>query len=141
MKRGPWIGQHDVDILDDHRIGVYDNAAEDRGHGPYFANSSQIIVYDFATDEVSRPLELAMRYNKVRTVDDALFTRLPNGSWMIEGSREATLIIFRPDGRIAAQFVNRAKNGLVYHLGWSRYIDKPEGDVILGNLRKAGCHA
>ena len=34
MKRGPWIGQHDVDILDDHRIGIYDNAAENRGEAP-----------------------------------------------------------------------------------------------------------
>ena len=53
MKRGPWMSQHDVDILDDHRIGIYDNAAEDRGdeEKPYFPSSSQIMVYDFASKQ------------------------------------------------------------------------------------------
>ena len=38
IKRGPWIAQHDVDILDDHRIGIYDNAVEERARRrPYFA--------------------------------------------------------------------------------------------------------
>jgi hypothetical protein len=80
VKRGPWISQHDVDILDDHRIGIYDNAVQGRARWrPYFEGVSQVVVYDFATDQISRPLEKAMKENKVRTVDDGLFTRLPDG--------------------------------------------------------------
>jgi hypothetical protein len=37
MKRGPWLSQHDVDILDDHRISVYDNNVQDRGAGGCFS--------------------------------------------------------------------------------------------------------
>ena len=39
IKRGPWIGQHDVDVLDDHRIGIYDNAAENLPREPLFSPS------------------------------------------------------------------------------------------------------
>jgi hypothetical protein len=142
IKRGPWLAQHDVDILDDHRIGIYDNAVEGRTRWrPYFQSSSQVVVYDFATDKISRPLEKAMKENKVQTVDDGLFTRLPDGSTLIEGSRAARLIIFRPDGSIAARYINRAKNGWIYHLGWNRYIDPAKGDIILRNLRKVQCNA
>ena len=50
FKRGPWIAQHDVDILDDHRISIYDNDAQARTPGtPFFASSSEVMVYDFAT--------------------------------------------------------------------------------------------
>lgn len=142
IKRGPWMAQHDVDILDDHRIGIYDNSVEGRTRWkPYFENSSQVVIYDFATGQISRPLEKAMKENKVYTVDDGLFTRLPDGSTLIESSRGARFIIFRPDGSIAAQYINRAKNGWIYHLGWSRYIDKSKGDIILRNLRKVKCNA
>ena len=57
IKRGPWIAQHDVDILDDHRISIYDNDVEARAPGkPYIAGTSQVMVYDFATRKISLPL-------------------------------------------------------------------------------------
>ena len=98
MKRGPWMSQHDVDILDDHRIGIYDNAAEDRGdeEEPYFPSSSQIMVYDFATDKISLPLEKAMKDNDIRTLSEGLFTQLPDGSTMIEDVTGGRFFIFRP---------------------------------------------
>ena len=142
IKRGPWIRQHDVDILDDHRISIYDNAVQERTPlQPFFASSSQILVYDFATGELSRPLERAMKDNHVRTWIEGLSTQLPDGSTLTEGSNDARLIIFRADGAIAAEYVNRAKDGALYHLGWSRYIDQEKGDIILRNLRKVRCDA
>ena len=141
MKRRPWKSQHDVDIVDDHRIGVYDNAAEDRGieRYPYFAGSSQVRMYDFATDKISLPLEKAMDDNDIRTSFAGQFTQLPGGATLIEDVTEARFIIFQPDGRVAAEYVNRAKDGWIYHLGWSRYIEKAKGDRILSNLRKVRC--
>ena len=141
MRRGPWMSQHDVDILDNHRIGIYDNAVEERSRlKPFFASPSQVMVYDFATRQISLPLEQAMRQNNFRTWLEGLFTQLPDGSTMIEEQTEGRLMIFRHDGRIAAQYFNRAKDGQLYQLGWSRYIDKPNGDIILRNLRKVRCN-
>src|SRR4051794_38729978 len=142
FKRGPWIAQHDVDILDDHRISVYDNDAQARTPGtPFIASSSQVMVYDFATGKISLPLQRAMKDNDVRTLTEGLFTQLPDGSTLIEDPNEGRLIIFRADGAIAAQYVNRAKDGWLYHLGWSRYIDQASGDIALNSLRKVRCNA
>jgi hypothetical protein len=142
FKRGPWIDQHDVDILDDHRISVYDNDAQARTAGtPLIASSSQVMVYDFTTGKVTLPLQRAMNDNGVRTLTEGLFTQLPGGSTLIEDPNEGRLLIFRADGATAAQYINRAKDGWLYHLGWSRYIDRASGDVALNNLRKVRCNA
>jgi hypothetical protein len=141
LKRGPWIAQHDVDILDDHRISVYDNDAQARTSGtPLIAGSSQVMVYDFATGKISLPLQRAMNDNSVRTLTEGLFTRLPDGSSLIEDPNEGRLLIFRADGATAAQYINRAKDGWLYHLGWSRYIDQASGDIALNSLRKVRCN-
>lgn len=142
MKRGPWLSQHDVDILDDHRISVYDNNAQDRGTGvPYFDGNSQIMVYDFKTDKVTEPLQKLMQAHNIRTSTAGLYTLLPDGSSMIEDVTEARLFIAGRDGRTLAEYVNRATDGEIYHLGWSRFIGKAQGDAILNNIQKVKCDA
>jgi hypothetical protein len=142
MQRGPWLSQHDVDVLDDHRIIVYDNNAQDRGALAFVEGNSHIMIHDFATgrtqvDPVTEPL---MKAQNIRTLSAGLYARLPDGSSLVEDVTEARLFIVRPNGRIAAEYVNRAEDGAVYHLGWSRYIDKPQGDVILRSLKGARCN-
>lgn len=141
MRRGPWISQHDVDIIDDHTIGIYDNAVQDRGGAPFFDDSSQIVFYDLDTHEVTRPLEKMMRQNHIKTWLEGLFTRLPDGSTLIEPSMDGRLLILNPKVGISATYLNRARDGYLYHLGWSRYIDQAKGDVIMRNLKKVRCNA
>ena len=47
-------------------------------------SSSQVVVYDFATDKISLPLEKAMKDNEIQTLAEGLFTQLPDGSTLIE---------------------------------------------------------
>jgi hypothetical protein len=82
-----------------------------------------------------------MNDNGVRTLTEGLFTQLPDGSSLIEDPNEGRLLIFRADGGTVAQYLNRAKDGWLYHLGWSRYIDQASGDIALNNLRKVRCNA
>jgi hypothetical protein len=85
IKRGPWIAQHDVDILDDHRIGIYNNAVEERSpKNPYFSGTSRLVVYDFTTGATASLLQGAMVRNKFRTSVEGLSTRLPDGSTLVE---------------------------------------------------------
>lgn len=142
MQRGPWLSQHDVDVLDDHRISVYDNNAQDRGAGAFVDGNSHIMVYDFATGrtQVEPVVEPVMKAQKVHTLTAGLYARLPDGSSLLEDVTDARLLIIRPDGRIGAEYVNRADDGDVYHLGWSRYIDQKQGDAILRSLKKVQCN-
>ena len=141
IKRGPWRSQHDVDMLDDHRISVYDNQAEDRGNVPFVENHSRILVYDFAMDQITSPLDGVMADNNIKTEAAGLFTALPGGFSMIEDTTNARFFIVRPGGRLAAEYVNRAPNGKVIMLGWSRFLDKAQGDALVQRLRQVKCPA
>lgn len=141
LKRGPWMSQHDVDILDDHRISVYDNEGQDRGKVYFVEGHSSIKVYDFATDSVTNIHEAAMKANNIRTTTAGLYTAMPGGYALIEDVTNARMFFLRPDGRISADYVNRADDGSVYHLGWSRFIPQVEGDRALAALAKAKCAA
>lgn len=141
MKQGPWIAQHDVDILDDHRIAVYNNRAEDRGTGnPLFYDHSQITVFDFATGQISTLYDAAMATERIRTAAGGLFTALPGGYGMIEDVQNGRFLIVAADGKVAAEFTNRAENGKYYQLGWSRYISQMHGDLALAAMKGVTCN-
>lgn len=140
-KTGPWESQHDVDVLDDHRISVYDNHAEDRGGNTYFSGYSDVLVYDFATDQVGSLLPGAFAAQKIRTATAGLSTVLPDGRVLIEDVTNARLILFAPNGDVLAEYANRGQDGRVYHLGWSRWYDRGYGDNALSEINKVNCDA
>lgn len=138
-KMGPWVAQHDVDVLDQTRISVYDNHAENRGKGAVVRDHSDVVVYDFATDTVSRPYEALMKDEKIRTLFAGLYTALPDGYALIEDVTDARLMVAGPDGKLAAEYTNRADSGYIYQLGWSRYIDQATGDRVVQALKGVTC--
>lgn len=139
MKEGPWIAQHDVDVLDDHRISVYNNNAQDRGTGEYVDTNSDVKIYDFATDTVTDFLNDGMANAGVKTLYAGLYTALPGGYSLIEDVTNARLLVFAPDGTLSAEYANKAATGKVYHLGWSRYITPALGDAAVAALGTQTC--
>lgn len=138
-REGPWSLQHDVDILDDHRIGVFDNAVIDRGSGLEVATHSSVAVYDFETDQVTRPWDAGMAAEEVRTTTEGLFEALPGGELLVEEENSGRILILGPDGSVIAQYVNRAEDGNVYRLGWSRYVEEEFGNEVLSRIEAGSC--
>ena len=101
--------------------------------------TSEILAYDFATDTVSSPFLPLFEAHDIRTETQGLFTLLPSGHLLVEEADAGRFLIFAPDGRLAAENVNRAPDGLVYQLGWSRYIGREEGDAILAAMETQDC--
>ena len=56
-KDGPWSKQHDVDILDDHRISIFNNNGREFGAA---SRTAEVNIYDFATGEVTSPWRAAL---------------------------------------------------------------------------------
>lgn len=138
-RTGPWESQHDVDILDDHRITVYDNHAQDRGGTTYFESSSDLLVYDFADGSVKSLLPGVFARERIKTATAGLSTVLPGGKVLVEDVTNARLILFSAQGEILASYVNRAQDDRVYHLGWSRLLARALGDEVLANVARASC--
>ncbi|OYX45556.1 MAG: hypothetical protein B7Z02_00940 [Rhodobacterales bacterium 32-67-9] len=133
-QQGPWLAQHDVDILDDHRIAVFNNNAYDKGTGARVYGTNEITVYDFATDETGNLWPAALEKPEVRTLFEGLFQMLPDGRFLVEEENSGRLLILSQTGDIAAEFINKASDGLAYRLGWSRYMTAEEGKAALATL-------
>lgn len=137
-KIGPWIGQHDIDVLDDHRIAIFNNNAPNRGNASKVRDASVMLIYDFATDTVSAPFGDAMRAAEVRTMSEGLYTQLPDGGLLVEEENAGRVLLFGADHALAAEYVNRAENGKIYHLGWSRYLPADAPGVTAATAASCG---
>ncbi len=135
LKQGPWLAQHDIDILDDRRISIFNNNTYDRGRGAYILGTNQIDVYDFQTDQVSQPYFDAMEAANPLSRTESLVDITPEGWAMAEEENSGRILILSAEGKLAAEFVNRAADdGAVYGLGWSRLISRAEGDAALAAI-------
>jgi hypothetical protein len=141
QKAGPWIEQHDVDILDDHRISVFDNNVQDRGKGGFIDGSSQVRIYDFSTDTVSTPLEQAALDARILAVNNGLADHTASGLTIVEEDTAGRILIFGAEGTLDAEYVNRAENGKLYRMGWSRYVDADTANAALSKLAATSCPA
>ncbi len=139
MKQGPWLAQHDVDVLDATRIGVFNNNAYDRGTGARVHGTNRITVYDFATGEVSDPWDAALKKADVKTLSEGLFAVLPDGTAMVEEENSGRLLFLGQDGTVRAEYINTAADGISYRMGWSRYLTAAEGEAALATLSATTC--
>tara|TARA_Y100001935_G_scaffold188461_1_gene156815 strand:+ start:833 stop:2194 length:1362 start_codon:yes stop_codon:yes gene_type:complete len=119
---GPFFHQHDVDILDEHRISIFNNNSKDFVDGEYVDGNNEVIIYNFKTDKYSLHLNDALAENEVRTVTQGRSEILSNGDLFVEESNYARTLYFNSDGSLRWTHVNRADNGNLYVLGWSRIL-------------------
>lgn len=139
-KIGPWLSQHDVDILDDHRIAIFSNETVRSGQSYQVRNkANRVIIYDFATDQVSGPFDQALRDLEVRTAQEGLSDILPDGSVIVEETEMGRALHIGPDGGVRWSYVNRAQDGKTYQLGWSRPISRDLGDQVMAKLAATTC--
>jgi len=130
-RMGPWMLQHDVDILDDHRISIFDNhtrGGEEHDDGAYRVEGhNNMLVYDFDTDRVSAPFDAGFSKNGIKTFREGLQTTLPNGDLFVEETVFGRLVRIAPNGDLRWRYINADDEGQRYLLNWSRYLD-PQRD-------------
>lgn len=141
MKQGPWMAQHDVDILDDHRITIFNNRAYFRGYYARVDGTSDITVYDFADNSLAHPHHEALRDEKLKAPSEGLYSAIPGGGFVVEAQTSGLILVFGADGQKVGQFVNRIEGGKVYQIGWGRYVDQQTGDEVLQQIEGIDCHA
>ena len=127
-------GQHDPDFVGDSRIAIFDNNMP-FGFRPspsvdqtvvdesvWSDGHSQVIVYDFATQQYSSYLNESLRAHEVQTSTQGRSEILPNGDLYVEETDSGRTLYFNADGSLRWSHVNRAKNGNPYYVGWSRIL-------------------
>lgn len=134
---GPYFHQHDVDILDDHRISVFNNNSKDFIDGDVVDGNNEVIIYDFETNEYSSYLQESLIEHDVRTIGEGRSEIIPNGDLFIEESNYARTLYFNADGSLKWSHVNRADNGNVYVVNWSRILYNQEDLNNVNNFLNA----
>lgn len=120
--RGPWIGQHDPDILPNGNILLFDN------YGNYAGPDgvSRLIEFDPRTMEIvwqyrgtaEHPFDSWIRGDQ---------QRLPNGNTLITEASGGRLVQVTPEGEIVWEFVNPVRGGpdnkMIPIMAWSQQLD------------------
>lgn len=119
---GKFYNQHDVDILDDHRISIFDNNAKEFYEGLVVDGNNRIIIYDFEKDEYSSYLEESLIREDVRTKTEGLNEILENGDLYIEETNYGRTLYFNSDGSLRWSHINGSTEGPIFRVTWSRLL-------------------
>lgn len=138
-RQADWSLQHDVSILDDHRISVFDNNAITGADGNFLREPSKIVVYDFATGRSGEPFRQAMHDQDIRSISEGRATPMSNGDFMIEESNGGRLVRMSPQGEVRWQYVAADKERRRLLLNWSRYLDPNVHGAAIRAAASARC--
>lgn len=130
-KSFPWRFQHDVTILDDHRISVFDNNVLLGYPNEAVDGTNQLLVFDFATGQTTAPYAAGFRRNQIASRAQGRGTPLPGGDAMIEETEQGRLLRMAPDGTLRWRYISAdtAMNRMA--LSWARYLSpSTDGQAI-----------
>ncbi len=131
---GPFFHSHDVDILNNHSISVFNNNSKYFVDGYVVDGHNEVIIYDFKTNEYSPYLKESLIKNDVRTITDGRSQILSNGALFIEESNYGRTLYFNSDSSLQWTHVNRSDNGKNYQVAWSRILYNDEDIQIIKNF-------
>jgi hypothetical protein len=142
FKQGPWVQQHDVNILNDHQISVFNNNAYPKGPNSVAADGvrgvNEIMVYDFETGSVTSPWKEGFEKLGLRTIAEGR-GEIVGDEVFVEESTYGRAVQFDASGNVTWQFINRAADGKVYRLNWSRIVPHALGDQVRRAVSEATC--
>ena len=131
---GPFFHQHDVDIIDEHRISVFNNNSKNFVNTDVVDGYNEVIIYDFKTKQYSTYLKDSLIKNEVKTYAQGRSEILNNGDLFIEETLYGRTLYFNSDGSLRWTHVNRAGDGNNYLVGWSRILYKDEDIENVNNF-------
>ena len=115
---GPFSQQHDVDIISDKEISIFNNN-NFISHNEY----SEIIIYNFETKEYKKMFNDQLLLENFKTYSEGLSHIFKDGSLIVEEQNHGRLILFNKEGNKEWEFVNKDINGDIGITHWIRVIE------------------
>ena len=115
---GPFAQQHDVDIISDKEISIFDN-------NNFFVDNehSEVVIYNFETKKFRTLFNEQLQKENFKTESGGLSHFLNDGALMVEEQNHGRIILFNNQGEKEWEFVNKDKNGNIGSIDWSRVIE------------------
>ena len=79
---GPFFYQHDVDILNDFEISIFDNNLKQSYKGGFIDGNNRVVIYNFEKDNFSFYLNDALEREDVRTISADYIRSFPTALYL-----------------------------------------------------------
>ncbi len=136
---GPFSNQHDVDIINDKQISIFNNNTINAKNDRFVEKSNQVIIYDFEKKKFTYKFREQIEKLNVNTSSDGLSEILDDGSLFIDQRNSGRLLMLDSLGNLEWEYYNLHDNK-AYDIWWSRIIkDKKLINAILEKISKTKC--
>jgi len=121
---GDFFYQHDVDIIDDKHISIFNNNYKRFKSSKGVDGFNEIILYNFEAEKYTTKLRNSLAFEEVKTYTGGCHKVLKNGDLFVQENDYGRLIYFNSQGNKVWSFINRDENNSkLYKVGWCRIID------------------
>ena len=125
-KNGPWMNQHDVDIIDSKRISIFGNdvidiSSENNKYFKSYYGHNNIYIYNFENELVSTPYRNIMKKLNISTPTEGLHRIMSNGDAFVEDSNNHILYYFNKNDFIW-KYKKKNKSGKLSLFSWSSLL-------------------
>lgn len=121
LKFGPWLNQHDINILPDGRFSIFNNYSVTS-----VSNSggtlSNVLIWDPVSGSVESPYEEILKQVQMSTGSQGRSRILPNGDVFVEETDRSRILRVSTD-KVRWEYVNASEEApkITGALHWSRY--------------------
>ena len=120
---GPFFQQHDIDILSDNEISIFNNNTIWSPKGEHIKNNSEIIIYNFQNNKFTKKFNNQLLSLEFKSETEGLHHILNDSSLFLEEQNYGRIIFLNNNGELGWEYINRANDGKAYVLNWSSIID------------------
>tara|TARA_Y100000817_G_C16855152_1_gene543672 strand:+ start:825 stop:2180 length:1356 start_codon:yes stop_codon:yes gene_type:complete len=142
-KKYPWRFQHDVDILSEKQISVFNNKNlvfyPQVKNGKKITNYNNVLIYDFNKNEILNKYDYLFKKFQIKTPRQGLSEIIDGNKIFVEETDYGRILFIDTDGNKLFEYVNRAKDGNIYNLHWSRILNYNDYKSTIEILKQKIC--
>ena len=115
---GPFAKQHDVDIISDKEISIFNN-------NQFYINNqySEIVTYNFKNKKFKKLFNSQLQKENFKAHANGLSQILKDKSLLVEESVHGRIILFNNKGQKVWEYINKDKNGKISYFSFSWVIE------------------
>lgn len=133
LSQGPFLNQHDVDIITDKEISIFNNNmnwawgstyVEGSPIAPtYVLRNNEIVTYNFEKKEFNKPFIDEFVSEKINTRSEGLIHFLRNGDVFVEEQNNGKIYIFTKSEILLKKVFKTAIPGKIHMTNWMRIYE------------------
>lgn len=132
--QGPFLNQHDVDIIDDSTLSIFNNnvsslyansteEASEIINDPGLNKNASVLLYHMECDSFSTLYPEQFMTQNIFTTTQGLHHLLKNGDLWVESSNKGLVYLFNEKNCKLKKYYNRPSEGLVEYAHWVRLYE------------------